>query len=493
MLEESGLAAGEQLPSPNLNPIDLHEDVDVTLADSRTISAEDAETSSISSLSGVEPSDDDGQSTLMAEELPSSNGEKEEVKSRGLNGDAREATTGASRHRGSFRGTSAKIANLRAAFEKSGPNEGGVKRGYPSSERKPDQGVERDKEREREYWKEIARLRDERDKENELRQALEDRCTVLEEQVESLQERLEQQRSNGAAQANDLHVQQGKMDEVSNLQQQLSDLKRSISTSTRMDSQMSDSTFAQGMGVLHHELQNWVVNNYRRAKTEATPEELCARLEAVVDSTPHISIMKQIYATFDSTAKLAILQATAVLLIVEIFTAPILFGLSMKYKWCESLVQTFEDMQLTLSATAFNKWRATTIEAIQESEDLQRSVQKASQAVIGGICHCLCRVTNIELSESGKTSLKSITKRAVSLAHLFRMQRARYDFHLPSPGDAFDPAVMEDASGSGEAQIEVAVRCATFPAVIKLGDEYGDNLHLRNVIVKAKVLCDPEP
>ena len=54
--------------------------------------------------------------------------------------------------------------------------------------------------------------------------------------------------------------------EVTNLQQQLADLKRDVSTSTRTSPQVSDTTFAQEMGMLQHEVQNWVVNSSRRAK-----------------------------------------------------------------------------------------------------------------------------------------------------------------------------------------------------------------------------------
>lgn len=54
---------------------------------------------------------------------------------------------------------------------------------------------------------------------------------------------------------------------------------------------------------------------------------------------------------------------------------------------------------------------------------------------------------------------------------------------------------MEDIGGEeldedGLAEREIC--CVTFPGIIKTGDENGGQLHYRNVIAKARVLCSPE-
>lgn len=91
-------------------------------------------------------------------------------------------------------------------------------------------------------------------------------------------------------------------------------------------------------------------------------------------------------------------------------------------------------------------------------------------------------------------SLRAILENAVKVARLVCRQRARFVFELPRVSvereALFDGRVMEDVGGEDEDELRGRkVQCATFPAVYKLGDERGENMHLRNVIFKARVLC----
>jgi hypothetical protein len=418
----------------------------------------------------------------------------DEMKSKEANGEARDASSadGGSRT-GSLRSTSSKIASLRATFEKHSPVDTAVKRRFPNAERKAESPIS---DREREYWKEIARLRDERDKEQELRQAYEEKCVALEAETERVQQ-LVDERSNRESQNTTLRTEpaacecvnatktRSRDEQVNSLQQQLSDLKRSISTATRMDNQTTDSTLAQEIGVLHNELQNWIVNNFRRVKACVAPSELSSRLEGVAEPR-QAGVLKQIYTPFDPSAKLAVYQATAVVLLMDVFTEALLFGMPSDQEWCKHIFWTAGDLERQLTPMAFNKWRAATLEAIQHSAGFDAMVQSAVARMTETISRALGKLTD---TEPNVAALSGIVKRAVSLAHIFRLQRARYDFCLPSPTEAFDPSTMEDALDRSDGIADSTVRCATFPGVLKFGDEYGDNLHLRNVIVKAKVLC----
>lgn len=51
-----------------------------------------------------------------------------------------------------------------------------------------------------------------------------------------------------------------------NLEKQLRELKQNMSKSTRVEKQVSDQEVTEKMGRLHHEVQNWVVNAFRRVK-----------------------------------------------------------------------------------------------------------------------------------------------------------------------------------------------------------------------------------
>jgi len=60
-------------------------------------------------------------------------------------------------------------------------------------------------------------------------------------------------------------------------------------------------------------------------------------------------------------------------------------------------------------------------------------------------------------------------------------------------GHVFDPEWMEDASGmEDDADDDVRgkmVGAVAFPAVVKWGDEKGENYEKRTVIFRARVLC----
>ena len=89
-------------------------------------------------------------------------------------------------------------------------------------------------------------------------------------------------------------------------------------------------------------------------------------------------------------------------------------------------------------------------------------------------------------------SLRTIVKKAVSLAHLIRVQQAPYEFVLPTPRERFNGATMDDIEVDSDGPADRTVRCSTFPALFKIGDENGEILAHRNVVYRAKVICNDE-
>ncbi|KAH9827623.1 hypothetical protein Tdes44962_MAKER00349 [Teratosphaeria destructans] len=427
-----------------------------------------------------------------------------------------------------LRSTSTKIASLRAAFEKEGTAADMVqsKRRLLSGDR----GTDRIGEKEREYWREIGRLRDERDKEAEMKQLFQARCIELEDEIELLKQRIGTR--DGKEQGDDRETKEGARDskissetgppfsgvvgdveaerkkqkavevpaaelhipqtstQVEILERQIADLKRTISTSTRMDPVRADTDLAQEMGVLHHELQNWTVNTYRRAKANSTPTELVAKLNRVAEA-PHFDALRQVYATYDPSAKLAIYQSTAMTYIMDIFTANLLFGLgSSEQEWQSRVLQTAESLTHVLSPLAYNRWRSVTLDVIRHTNSLQEATEAVGMSMVESICAVLAAVSDVAASDSQRLSLNHIIRRAISLAHSFHVQRAQYEFTLPTAGSSFRGEIMDDiAAEDGDLGQCRPIRCATFLSVVKVGDEFGDSLHLRNVLVKAKALC----
>ena len=197
---------------------------------------------------------------------------------RDANGGAEMAASGlgrtASHDSSNARRTNSRVASLRAAFEQSDQSAEPVKRRFNSED-----GLnERISELGKEHEAEIAKLKIELEKEKDLRVAYEERVTSLEEEIEELSAQLEDQDEALRMETED-RKQRGTRDaenRVVVLQQQLSELKRSMATSTRPNTQVSDGTFREELGAIRDEIQNWVVNNFRRVKVEATQEEMHA-------------------------------------------------------------------------------------------------------------------------------------------------------------------------------------------------------------------------
>jgi hypothetical protein len=175
-----------------------------------------------------------------------------------------------------------KVSGIRAAFERSNKRvPSNPPRGRPQSPTKRQDSIPEAKMLSHEA--EIARLRDELEKEKSVRKESETQASQLVKELEVLKDELNQKdsywreelrtkvhqaRQEGGGSGKDMHSSrnQARLGDTG-LQRQLTDLKRSISKSTRVETVItSDGNFVQEMGSLAHEVQNWVVNNYRRAK-----------------------------------------------------------------------------------------------------------------------------------------------------------------------------------------------------------------------------------
>ncbi|WPH04011.1 Hypothetical protein R9X50_00689500 [Acrodontium crateriforme] len=388
---------------------------------------------------------------------------------------------------GNLRSASSKFANLRAAFEKGPANEANASPGKRSfSARSPSPRVASG--RWHDHESELRKLRSELDKERELRIAQEDKSAQLTREAEQLRKQL-QDGTNETPKPADSTPNTPKKENVGDLQRQLSEMKRNISRSTRMESQVADSTFVREIGVLHYEIQNWVVNNFRRSKTDMTAEQMVTRLESVAEPE-QMERLRKLYEAWDPSARLSIYQATAMSFIMEIFAENLLFGLPSQEPWRKSLRRTAETLPAVLTPESYNKWRSITLDEIRQSPQIKQPIDIAASGMTEIICLTLSVITETDMNESMKTSLKTIILRVISLAHLFRVQRPQYDFDLPTPNTLFDAASMEDIELESDITNGHNIRCATFPTIYKIGDEHGHHTHLRNVIVKAKVLCN---
>jgi hypothetical protein len=187
-----------------------------------------------------------------------------------------------------------------------------------------------------------------------------------------------------------------------------------------------------------------------------------------------------------------------------------------------------------------NRWRATTLSVLWRDErqvHLQEGIDRAIDKVVARINQMLDSITapavsSMIMSNSGNPTagpltpaganpafinmtqsatltplasahataaapssrdvqvLRALVANAVDIAHQLRSQRAMFRTYMPY-GELFDPATMEDVGGEEDDALaqQRSVSCVVFPAVVKNGDEKGTQLHLENVIIKARVLC----
>jgi hypothetical protein len=397
-----------------------------------------------------------------------------------------------------------KVSGIRAAFERSNKRVlSNPPRGRPQSPMK--QSDSNPEAKMLSHEAEIVRLRDELEKEKILRKQSETETSHLVKEVEVLKEELNkkdsywreelrtkvhQARQEGGGSGKDMHSSrnQARLGDTG-LQRQLTDLKRSISKSTRVETVItSDGNFVQEMGSLAHEVQNWIVNSYRRAKISASAEELTARLEPMVNNR-QLERLEPVWAGWKSENKIAILQSTVAVILMDIFDDQLLFGMPPNEDWATSLRKTALHLSTVLEGQQYNKWRASTLDIVRQTAVMSKAVDSAASTMAEYVTSTLDALSGQPTSDIKLSSLQPIVRRAITLSHLFRTQRARFSFDLPAPLAAFDPSSMENVAFDRDAEEGQPIDCATFPLVLKLGDEHGANVQWQNVLLKANVVC----
>lgn len=394
-----------------------------------------------------------------------------------------------------LRRTSSKIANLRAAFEN--------KNGAPSHQEIPKRRFERSSSSNQNQDAEMARLKEQVETVTKLAEQQELEIKKLKEQLEAeinsrrtaedqikTHEALLAKKDNDWQATLDGHTsafsteKSNLQEDASKMQQQLLELKRTIATNTRVDSQVSDATIVEQMQFLHHESQNWIVAHFRKA--EKSPEEMRTKLESLEE--PGLLPLKPVFDRATYATRLSALQAVMVHYLLEIFQEPLFFGLPSQHRHVKKCAETLPSI---LPPETFNRWRSVTADVIRQSETVSEYVESASRSMSDIICITLNALTGVEESQSRVTALNTIVKKAISLAHTCKVQRAQYVFELPSAGQEFLPSSMEDTAADNEAPAPASrsVLCATFPSVKKLGDEGGGNMQMSSIVMKAKVLC----
>lgn len=233
---------------------------------------------------------------------------------------------------------------------------------------------------------------------------------------------------------------------------------------------------------LYLETKSSVVNSFRRVKIDKTTEEIVACLENAVD-VRHLDYLRPLFQTWEPAIRLVALEAVIACYTMEVWSDPLLFGLPI---WRGDVQKASETMLTTLSPSAYSSWCSSTLEALKQSADFKSSLHSEAWALTDTISGVLNSLTRAEGSTAPRSCpLYAVIKRLVSLSHMFRVQRAEYEFILPELGSRFDPASVEAVSTTNGDSL-TPIRCAVFPLVLKRGDDSGVDAPSPDVVLKAK-------
>jgi hypothetical protein len=270
---------------------------------------------------------------------------------------------------------------------------------------------------------------------------------------------------------------------------QLLDLKQSISAMTRMESQLTDSELVDMVEQLFHRVREWVITNFRRSTLclKSAPDDVAAIAKSIYPQ----------YAAINPSERLSFYQAIVVNALMAILCENVGVGLPASGPLA-SLRQVATHIQDT--GPAYSEWRRATIRALERSEanhTLRQEREAMLHRLTADIEQQLASLTSTKLTPNARASLLSILQTAADLQHSILLQRARYQlrFFRPQASErlSFDPETMEsvnefddDLDGDDSARGRTFSFCV-FPCLEKYGDEFGENTHVRNVLLRAKV------
>ncbi|KAI4702574.1 hypothetical protein J4E81_002939 [Alternaria sp. BMP 2799] len=295
--------------------------------------------------------------------------------------------------------------------------------------------------------------------------------------------------SNGEADDLRLRLHAAEKESQERLQQLLA-LKSSISSLTRMDSQITDSELAESFSQLANRVREWTVSNFRRSRLNL--DKLPKETEEV------LSALNPLYSVnIQSTDKLALYQAIVSNTLMQIFDAPIVFGLPSTGPFATLRPLAEHTRHL---GTIYREWVRATVQVLERSEAssaIETEREASLHRLTGEISHVLFTLTSVSLPPHAQSMLTGILKDAVTLQRTLALQKARYQLLFLRCQDAsmqFDDRTMEavndvDPAVEDGADMDVDPRflfCA-FPGLIKYGDEWGEHVEMSNVLLKARV------
>ncbi|KAF3282049.1 hypothetical protein TWF970_001991 [Orbilia oligospora] len=280
--------------------------------------------------------------------------------------------------------------------------------------------------------------------------------------------------------------------EVKTLKDDLDDVTAYLSVAKAEEGVVDDVWFKEELTKFATQLRNWVWKHCKAASQMPEMVQDIGIQARIGHAVPEFARLTM------SNSRMTVMQAVVQDIILRRIFDRYCVGLQ---EGQEAAMRGIEVMLTQHSVTVppnygmINRWRALSIALLTNTHPVKDNSESA-------IVDCCSEVESVVFSlipghkarpgDAASRALIPLLANAVRISHHFKGQRARIDVVSPV-GHIFDPEWMEDASGM-EDDVDEDLRgkmvgaCA-FPAVIKWGNEKGDDYGLRTIIFRAKVLC----
>jgi hypothetical protein len=271
---------------------------------------------------------------------------------------------------------------------------------------------------------------------------------------------------------------------------QLLDLKQSISALTRMESQVTDSELAETAEQLFHRIREWIIMNFRRIKLVpgSARRDVAESFEAIYPR----------YSAMNPSDRLPFYQSIIANALMHIFRENVCVGLPTSGPLA-SLRQVAAYVRE--AGPEYRAWRRATIRALEKSEahnTLQQERAAMLHRMLADIEHQFFSVTSTKLTPNAQTSLLAILQTAADMHHTLLLQKAQYQLHFfrheGPQGSDFDAERMESVNDfddepddDNDSASGRTFSFCVFPSLEKYGDEFGEKMGVRNVLLRARV------
>ncbi|CUS14889.1 unnamed protein product [Tuber aestivum] len=295
--------------------------------------------------------------------------------------------------------------------------------------------------------------------------------------------------------------------EIQRLEKVVGGLKHSISTNTRIEEAVGDEVFREMWSRIGWEAMNWCLANGAAKggviNVESLRDDVKEELRAGIPEYEKLIL---------GGHRVHVVQALlARLLIREIFS-----------DWCFGITKEQSSVLFALEKEfvrdspqpAINTWRSSTSILLRTSLLTPPTTTLTSRitSITSTIFSAITPFFPAPPPQTSKT-LPGIVEQMIRLS--LHMQTQRAQFHIfpplsPPPAAAaqdqdgegelgvegemiWNNEDMEELSGEDETELEGAkVLVVAWPGIEKWGDEMGESCHIRNCVVRARVVCDAD-